>query len=209
MLGISEARPPYVQFVQVSAPDKEATLREGRHMTKNVNMAHIMQPGSRDVYEVTAEKWLADIKRKYLEGLNGAYPAEWVDGFHKKYELWKQGIENKVPDGETSLKDIPFVTPAEVSNFASIHVYTIEDAAGMTEDAIRSAGMGGRAFRDKCRAYLAAANDQGKVATEVAQLKVEIENRDATIAKLEERLSVLEEDKPKRGRPRAVDLEAA
>jgi len=75
--------------------------------------------------------------------------------------------------------------------------------------AIRSAGMGGRAFRDKCRAYLAAANDQGKVATEVAQLKVEIENRDATIAKLEERLAVLEEDKPKRGRPRAVDLEAA
>lgn len=201
MIGIFEARPPFVRFEQIAMPDKEATLREGRAMTKNVNMAHVMQPGSKDVYEVQAEKWLADIKRKMLEDIPGAYPAEWVDGFHKKYSMWKDGVENKVPEGETSLRDVPFTTPAEVENYAGIHVYTVEAAASMSEDALRSAGMGSRAFRDKCRAYLEAANDSGKPAEQIAQLKTELENRDAIITKLEERIAMLEADKPKRGRP--------
>lgn len=202
MIGIFEARPPFVQFKQVAIADKEATLREGRHMTKNVNMAYVTQPGCKDVFETKAETWLADIKRNMLEGISSAYPAEWVDGFHKKYQMWKDGVENNVPEGETPLREVPFVTPAEVENYAGIHIYTIEAAAAMTEDAIRTAGMGSRAFRDKCRAYLDAAKDQGKVASDVAQLTQQLETRDRIIENLEARLAALEE-KPKR-KPREL-----
>lgn len=92
---------------------------------------------------------------------------------------------------------------------AGIHVYTLEGAAGMTEDALRSAGMGSRAFRDKARAYLESAKDHGKVAEQVAALMAQVDLKDGIIAKLTERIEALEADKPKRGRPRVELQEAA
>jgi hypothetical protein len=62
--------------------------------------------------------------------------------------------------------------------------------------------MGARMFRDKCRAYLEAAQDGGKVAEEVAHLKRELQKRDDVIAALEKRMNAFEagEDAPRRGR---------
>lgn len=202
MFGMFEARPPFVTFEQVARPDKEASLREGRPMTKNVNVAKIMQPGSKDVFETDAERWLDDIRRRMLEQLPNAYPPEWVDGFRRKYEMWKDGVQGIVPDGETSLRHVPFVSAADAENYAAIHVHTVEAAAAMTEDALRAAGMGARAFRDKCRAYLEEAKNAGTSAEQIASLKTALENKDAIIATLEARLDALEADKPKRGRPK-------
>lgn len=201
MIGIFEARPPMLRFERQAVPDIEATREAGRTMTKNVNVVHITQPPGKDCVTRNAEKWLAQCKEDLMQGRRSAFPPEWVDGFHRAYKNWQEGVEGNVAEGETSLRDIPFVSPAEVENYAGIHIYTVEAAASMTEDALKSAGMGARAFRDKCRAYLEAANDGGKVAEEVAHLKQQLQIRDGEIAALVKRLDALESDKPKRGRP--------
>lgn len=203
MIGIQDARPPIVIFERQSIQDQAASLEAGRAVFKDINIAQIAQPPGKDWTVKNAEKWLAQLKEDLYQNRRTAFPAEWVEGFHKAYENWKNGIDGKVPEGETSLRNVPFVTPSEVDNFAQLHIYSIEAAASMTEDVLKAAGMGARMFRDKCRAYLEAAQDGGKVAEEVAHLKREVQKRDDVITAMEKRLSALEdgEEKPKRGRP--------
>lgn len=209
MIGLQEARPPIVRFERQPVQDQAKSLEAGHAVFRDVNIVNIAQPPGKDWTVKNAEKWLAQIKEALYQGNRTAYPAEWVDGFHRLYENWKNGIDGNVAEGETSLRNIPFVTPSEVENYAQLHIHTIEAAASMTEDVLKAAGMGARMFRDKCRAYLEAAQDGGKVAEEVAHLKREVQKRDDVIAAMEKRLSVLEsgEDKPKRGRP--AKLQAA
>lgn len=202
MIGIQTARPPLVRFEQQSVKDQEASLEAGRPIYRNNNVVHVAQPPGKDWTVKNAEKWLEQIKDNLHRGNPNAYPPEWVEGFQKAYKDWKNGIEGNVPEGETSLRNVPFVTPAEVETYAGLYIYTVEAAAAMTEDVLHSAGMGARMFRDKCRAYLEAAQKGGKVAEEVAHLKRDNDNLQATIRTLEARLAVLEADEqPKRGRP--------
>lgn len=205
MISLYAARPPLVRFEQQSVQDQAASLEAGRAIFKNVNIVHVAQPPGKDWTVKNAEKWLEQIKDNMRRENPNAYPPEWVDGFHRAYENWKNGIEGNVPEGETSLRNVPFVTPAEVETYAALYIYSVEAAAAMTEDVIHTAGMGARLFRDKCRAYLEAANKNGKVAEEIAHLKRENENQAAIIKTLEARLAVLEADEPKkRGRPSKI-----
>lgn len=202
MIGIFEARPPLVVFKRESVQDQAKSLEAGRAVFRDVNIVEIAQPPGKDWTVKNAEKWLAQIKEDSLQGRRTAYPPEWVDGFHRAFKNWLDGEQGNVPEGETALKNVPFVTPAEANNYAALYIYSVEAAAAMTEDTLKAAGMGSRMFRDKCRAYLEAAQDGGKVAEEVAHLKRELEKRDNLIDTLSARLDVLEADEPKkRGRP--------
>ena len=208
MLSLYETRPPLVSFKQISVHDQVASEAAGRAVYRDVNLVNVTQPPGRDVLEKNAEKWLAQIKENVMRGNPNAYPREWVDAIYRAYEDWKNGIECKVPEGETALRNIPFVTPAEVENYAEMGIHTIEAAASMTEEALMAAGIGGRAFRDKCRSYLDQAENTGKAVEEIAALKKQLEIRDGMIAALEKRLSALESgeaEKPKRGRPRKLE----
>lgn len=203
MIGIQEARPPIVRFERQSIQDQAASLEAGRAIFRDVNIVNIAQPPGKDWTVKNAEKWLAQIKEDLYQGRRTAYPPEWVDGFHRAYENWKNGIDGTVPEGETALRNVPFVTPAEAENYAQLHIYSVEAAASMTEDTLKAAGMGARMFRDKCRAYLEAAQDGGKVAEEVAHLKRELQKRDDVIAALEKRMNAIEageDEAPRRGR---------
>ena len=202
MIGQFEARPPIARFERQAVRDEAASLEAGRHVTRNVDVVHVSQPPGKDWTTLNAEKWLKRIKEEMLQGRRTAFPPEWVDGYHRAYDNWKQGIEGNVAPGETPLREVPFVSPAEVENYAALYVYSVEAAANMTEDTLKAAGMGARQFRDKCRAYLEAAQDGGKIAEEVASLKRQLEIREEVIATLEARLDALEADKPKRGRPK-------
>lgn len=203
MIGIQTARPPLVRFEQQSVQDQEKSAEAGRAVFRNVNIVHVAQPPGKDWTVKNAEKWLAQIKDNLMRGNPNAYPQEWVDGFHRAYENWKNGIEGNVPEGETALRNVPFVTPAEVENYASLYIYSVEAAAAMTEDTMHTAGMGARLFRDKCRAYLEAAEKGGKPAEKIARLERDNANLQATIETLEARLAALESGEPmkKRGRP--------
>lgn len=205
MIGQFESRPPIVRFERQAHHDAAASLEAGRHVTRNVDVVHISQPPGKDWTTKNAEKWLKQIKEELLQGRRTAYPPEWVDGYNRAYENWLAGVEGKCPEGETPLREVPFVSPAEAENYANLYIYSIEAAAAMTEDTLKAAGMGARQFRDKCRAFLDAASGAGKTAEEIASLKRQLEIKDQMIQTMEARLSALEADKPRRGRPPKED----
>ena len=196
-IGIAPARPPFVEFKQVAREDRNASVEAGRRVTKNINMAFVMQPGSRDCLEIVAEDWLSQIRKKSAVRAPDAYPESWVEQFDQKFDLWKKGIE--APVNGTAIGEAPFLSPAEVENLKALKIFTIEDLAAATEEALGRFGMGARSIRDKARNYI-----QAKSAAEV-----ELETMREQINELKAQLASLsgdQTDMPKRrGRPPKED----
>lgn len=189
-MNIHEARPPFVEFKKIAKHDPIRSEEVGYRVTKDVNMAFIMQPGSRDQVERIAEDWLASIKRKVLDNAPDQYPQPWVDAFHQKFESWKTGHD--APVIGTSVKEWPLLSPAQVENFIAARILTVEDVAAMTEEAMGRVGMGARELKEKAIKWLTTKETAESAIKENEELK-------AMVARLMERVEELE--KPKRGRP--------
>jgi hypothetical protein len=84
-----EERPAYVRFERRPIEDKEASLREGRYVAKDVDFALITPPYSKDCVEQKVTRWLEDLDRGVRDG---RIPTQWV-------ELWKDGL-NKWRNGQ-------------------------------------------------------------------------------------------------------------
>ena len=197
MIGIAQARPPYIEFYIGTKPDPKKSVELGYRVTKDIDMVRIIQPGSRDTLEMVASEWLDRIKVKFLENAHDALPEEWIASFRKKYEMWKEGQE--APVNGTSIKEWPLLSPAQVSNLMACHILTIEDVAEMTEMAMQQAGMGSRELKTKASEWL-----KGKEISEAAML--ENNKLKQEIEELKAQMAEFLADKPKRGRPK---LEAA
>ncbi len=188
-LTVAQARPPYVEFKMVAKDDPKKSHEVGYRVTKDVEVAFITQPGSKDQFEYEAQSWLDSIKHKAIDG---RYPQDWCDAFHKKYEAWKQGLEP--PLNGTSVKEWPVLSPAQAENFIALRIPTIEDVAAMTEQAMSAFGMGARGLKDKAIEWL-----KGKdVAGQAMQENIELKKR---VQELEGLVKQMLEAKPKRGRP--------
>lgn len=188
-IALATQRPPYVEFKVIAKDDPVRSHEVGYRVTKDVEYAFITQPGSKDIYEYEAQDWLNSIKHKAIDG---KYPQDWSDAFHKKYEAWKEGRE--APLNGTSVKEWPVLSPAQAENLISIRVLTIEDVAAMTEEAMSRFGMGSRGLRDKAREWL-----KGREVSEQAMNEnIELKKR---VQELEDLVKQMLEAKPKRGRP--------
>jgi len=204
-MELHKPRPPFVEFKRIAVYDKKRSDELGRRVTKDVDFAFVMQPGSKDQVERVATEWLAMLKLKVMNGAADAYPQEWVDGFHEKYKAWQNGLD--APLNGTSVKEWPVLSPAQAENFISLHILTIEDVASMTEQALSAYGMGARELKQKAIDWV-----QGKDKT-----SQENEILRKQLFELTERLKTLENskelsdniDKPqqvKRGRkPKVID----
>lgn len=201
-MQIAQARPPYVEFKRIAIHDAVKTQELGRRVTKDVDFAYIMQPGSRDQVERKAVDWLAMIKQKNLDGSPDAYPEEWVRGFHEKYKAWQEGQE--MPLNGTSVKEWSLLSPAQAENFISLRILTIEDVAAMTEDALGRYGMGGRELRDKAREWLTKQEVANTLAIENETLKQQLADLSARLAQIETGQVV---EKARRGRKPKVTEE--
>ena len=194
-IAVAHERSPYVEFKMVAKDDPVKSHEVGYRVTKDVAMAFVTQPGSKDQFEYEAEKWLDSIKHKAIDG---RYPQLWVDAFNKKYEAWKEGRE--APLNGTSVKEWPLLSPAQAENFIALRILTIEDVAAMTEEAMARFGMGSRNLREKAREWL-----KGKEISDIAMKEnIELKKR---VQELEDLMKQMLEAKPKRGRP--PKLEAA
>ena len=194
MIGIQQARPPYVEFKQRPVHDPVKSNELGYRVTKDVDFAYIMQAGSRDCLEIKATDWLESIKRKGIDASHDAYPQDWIDGFFKKYEAWKAGQE--APLNGTSVREWPLLSPAQAQNFIALRIMTIEDVADMTEEAMQRFGMGSRELREKAREWVKGKEVSSLAMQENVELKKQIEALTARLTELE--------NKPKRGRPKKV-----
>ena len=188
-MELHQARPPFVEFKRVAVHDKLRSEELGRRVTKDLDMAFIMQPGSKDQVERIAMDWLDMIRSKLVNGAADAYPQEWVDGFRKKFDAWKSGQD--APLNGTSVKEWPVLSPAQADNFISMHILTIEDVAAMTEEAMRSYGMGGRELKQKAQEWCKG-KDSATIENEVLKKQLEA---------LTERLAQLEQMSDNTGEP--------
>lgn len=200
-MQIAQARPPFVEFKRIAVPDALKTQELGRRVTKDVDFAYIMQPGSRDQVERKATDWLAMIKQKSLEASPDAYPEQWVQGFHDKYAAWLAGQE--MPLDGTSVKEWALLSPAQAENFIALRILTIEDVAAMTEDALGRFGMGSRELREKAREWLTKQEVASGLALENESLKKIIADMELRLAQVETGQVV---EKARRGRkPKVIE----
>lgn len=166
-MQILQDRPPTVEFKQIAIEDRDASIEAGRRVTRNVNMAFIRQKGGRDEAVKVAEEWIEQIKQ---QAYSGTYPEEWAQHFQAKFTAWLAGQE--LPENGLPIREWPVLSPAEVENLISANVLTVEDLAGLNEEAIANIGMGTRLLRDKARAWMDNAN--GKGAERITALEVQV-----------------------------------
>lgn len=107
----------------------------------------------------------------------------------KEYEAFKRGLE-PVEDG-APLAEWPPLTPAQVANFASINIRTVEQLAGVNDNNLQALGMGGRQIREKARNWLEQAKGGeplARVEAENEQLRQDLETVKAQLADVVSRL---------------------
>ncbi len=180
-----------VRFYQREVENEYLTNEEGRPIKYMADFVRIEIPGN--VLSII-DTFATDIHKK-------RFPIQWAQFLNdKSAETDVQG---------TLLRDWSLLTPAQATELRHFKFYTVEQIANATDQQIQTigmlVGMSPFSFRDKARAFLAAAKDSSVV---MAQAE-EIRRRDQEIADLKEQMQRLIQtaEKP-RGRPRKEEAEA-
>lgn len=194
---------PLVRFGKVAVEDRTESIKAGRLITKDIDMAYVKQIGDRDETERDALEWIASQRGKAFgeRGNPPTIPLDWFERYEKIYENYLKGFANQ-PDG-FPVREWAVLTPAQVSNMHTMHTFTVEQVAGWTESAMAMFGMGGRELREKAKTWLASGDEK---AAKIEAQEVKISTLEGTIAQLQESMAAMRaemnEDKPQRGRPR-------
>lgn len=183
----SQSRPPYVIFETRPVEDREASIAAGHFVTKDVHFAVITPQGSKDRFEQQVDEWFNMLAGAVRQG---RFDQAWLTAFREAYAAYKKGEE--APLTGKSIREWPAVSPAQVRTLIDCNLRTVEDVAEMSEEAIGHLGLGGRALKDKAKAWLATAQGTGKVAEELAALRKHNETLTTTNEELLQRLEKLE-----------------
>lgn len=194
-------RPPYVLFERRAVEDRNASIAEGRYVTKDVDYIIIVPYGSEGKTKVEREYdlWLRTIKPQvgargpeaggYAE-VNSRFDADWVQKIENMYALWKKGEDMDVEG--FPLKNWPAISPGLLRTCHDMHLLTVEQLANATDDLCQSLGMGGITWRQRARDFLAASgSDATKLSGRLAAAEAEAQNKNARIASLEEQVAQL------------------
>jgi len=189
MIAQMPERPAFVQFEMRAEEDREASIREGRYVAKDVEYAIITPPGGSLTVEKRAAEWLRSKQH------DQHYPI-----YERAYQAWKQGQEE--PVNGLSVKMLPFLSPAQIKMLLQNNIRTAEDLAALNEAGLARLGMGARALQQKTQAWLQSANDQGKLAEQIAALSVQVQQLTETLAQKDADIAALKAQLPEEDRPR-------
>lgn len=185
-VALMPARPPYVEFETRTEEDRDATIKEGKFVAKEVDWAIIRALGSKDTVEKNATEWLEHIEH---QARNGAYPREWAKFFREQYTEWKNGGDPTKVNG-MHVRNWASISRAQAEGLIAAGVFSVEDLAVANEQALQRIGMGARALQERARAWLESATGN-KAAEELAALRVKTAQQDETIATLTARVNEL------------------
>lgn len=206
-IGVMESRPPFVTWEQRPVEDREASIKAGGLVMKDVDFAVIRAVGSVNSVEKEATAWLQYCKEQAAqERMN----PEWVKAWLKMYEDFKSGRES-VPLG-LHVRQWPSISRAQAENLVAAGVLVVEDVAVINEMTMERIGMGARELKNKAVAYLES-REQNKAAEQLTALRAELDDRDKRIERLEQAILELRGDrdadpapaKPARQRTRAKE----
>lgn len=100
------------------------------------------------------------------------------------YEAWQKNQEAPI-DG-VPLKNWPAISPAQIKTLNGLGIRSVQDLRNMSDGDCDRAGMPGiKNWRARAHAWLEAANDIGKVAEELTQLRARLEKLEEANARLE------------------------
>lgn len=177
---------PYVRFERIAVDDPVATLAAGHYVAKDIDMVLITPPCSKDIMKYKVPSWFTQLA---VDAANGRVPPDWVEGYKKAYEAWKNGQE--LPLDGIPIKGWGVASPAQQETLIKMHILTVEQLAAVNDEGIRRIGMGGLDLKNKAEAWLKSLKKSGGVAIQIAALKKENESLTATIGSLENKINEL------------------
>ncbi len=171
-----------IQFSTMVVEDRTKTLESGHFGGKDIDIAMITPVGGKLIHEVAVTE---DLLKQWKNNPDYRYR-------HDAYMAWKEGAEP--PVNGYDLKMWPPISPAQVKQFNSRNIRSVEELAEIPDDYLTSFGPGSRAIRDKAREWLKSSSDIGKIVGELTVLKEEMRvlkednlNKDITIRNLVEK----------------------
>jgi hypothetical protein len=176
-------RPAYVRFERIAVEDVQATLQAGHYVAKDIDMALITPPYSKDVMKYKVKAWF-DILDQDVR--NNRIPQEWLDNYKKAYDAFKNGQE--IPVVGTAIRGWGIISPAQQETLIKMSVLTVEDLAAMNDEGIKRIGMGGIDLKNKAKAWLLQLKDNGALAIQMADLQKKFANQEALINSQTEKL---------------------
>lgn len=179
---------PYVRFERVSVEDVPASNKAGHYAARDVDMALITPPYSKDIFKTEVAQWFQNLE---MEVRNGRVPEEWVAKYKRTYEAWKNGQE--LPLEGSPIKGWGRISPAQQDVLIRMNILTLEDLALINDEGMRRIGMGAIDMRNKAVAELAAAKDIGPVVMENSDLKKRLTLSEANVGQLTATVKELQE----------------
>lgn len=179
-------RMAYVRFEKRGVEDREASIKAGHYVAKDVEYAIITPPGSKDEVEKVVSEWFQQLKSQVQAG---RLPPQFEATYRQAYEFWRRGEE--IPVQGTPLKGWPVLSPAQQKNCLNANIRTVEDLAQANGEALARMGMGGVEMKQKAEAWLKAATNLGTVVAENAALKARVRDLEAQVEGLEKRNAAL------------------
>ena len=201
MLEIS--RIPFFFFQErEQGENAEASKEAGYAVPKMVTFILIVPHGQKgDPMEFFADEF---IERKGKEAREGRYDPSWVVEFKAGLAAFREGKE--IPRHGTPLITWERILKSRREQLVQRYP-TIEDLAAVPDSSLGEIGLDGRVLRDMAKGDIQAKKDLSPVVKELADANETIRRQQEQIDKLGARLDAMEsldEDKPRRGRPRAV-----
>lgn len=148
-MELLEDRPPYVSFDRIAIEDRDASLKQDRYITKDVEVACITPVGSKDRVIRPVTEWFA-VKTKEVR--EGRFKAEWLRDYQGAFCAWKEGLE--LPPSGTPLRDWGALSPSQQNNLLQWNIRTVEDVATMNEEALQNVGHGSLTLKQRAIAWL-------------------------------------------------------
>lgn len=186
MTDVMKERPAYVRFEKRPIEDRDASIKSGHWVGRDVTYALVTPPGTKDVVVVEAEEWIKRLKREEAEG---RIPPQFVDAYERAFEKYKKGEE--VPLEGTPIKGWPPLSPAQQQNCIAMNILTVEDLANLNSEGMSRFGMGVVELKRKAANWLEAASGTGALAAKMTALEIrqnEVESQNANQRALIERL---------------------
>lgn len=163
-----------VKFYHDAKENKFKSHEAGRPVFDDIEMCEINFPADR------AKSLLVPAHGEWKRF--GTTRVTYAERFKDHYARFKIN-EGPVVEG-TPLSEAPFLSMAQKASLKALQVYTIEQLASLTGQALKNIGAGGLATQQQAEAYLAKASgtaDVVKMQIEIEELKRQLSERPAPI----------------------------
>lgn len=142
-----------VKFYHDATHDKMASHKAGRPVFKDIEMCEINLPGDR------ARSLMVPAHAEWKRF--GTTKVTYAERFKDHYARFKAN-EGPVVEG-TPLSEAPFLSMGQKASLKALQVYTIEQLASLTGQALKNIGAGGLAIQQQAVAYLTKASGTADV----------------------------------------------